>query len=78
MSRKTLKYCELKGVEMGEKKIQAKMLTKPEVADHFRVTVRAIEIWMKTGGMPFYKIGSLVRFNMDEVLKWKSERKCNG
>jgi excisionase family DNA binding protein len=47
--------------------------TKKDVAEYLRVTVRTVENLMKAGVVPFYRIGSLVRFDMDLV---KSEMRA--
>ncbi|MEJ7786622.1 MAG: hypothetical protein WKF96_17615 [Solirubrobacteraceae bacterium] len=36
-------------------------------------SVRSIEKWMALG-MPYYKIGRLVRFDYEEVLRWHAQR----
>lgn len=59
---------------MGEKKIE-KLSDKKEIALRFGVTVRAVENWMKDQGLPYYKLGAVVRFKVHEVDKWLSERR---
>ncbi|SHF60633.1 transcriptional regulator, AlpA family [Desulforamulus putei DSM 12395] len=45
------------------------LLTTDEICEWLKVTRRTIERWRKNG-LPFFKIGSSVRFNKEEVLKW--------
>ena len=63
---------------MGEKKLNNEMLDKKDVAAHFGVTIRAIEGWMKKSNMPYFKIGSCVRFDIGQIEKWKKQRQMNG
>ena len=41
--------------------------TKQEIAVHFGVTTRTIDDWMKSGLLPYWKIGRLVRFDLPAV-----------
>jgi hypothetical protein len=41
--------------------------TKQEIAVHFGVTTRTIDGWMKSGILPYWKIGHLVRFDLGAV-----------
>ena len=40
-----------------------KLLSKQKVADHFDVTLTTITRWMKSGQLPFIKIGRRVLFD---------------
>lgn len=42
-------------------------LDKEEVAKLFSVTVRTIDQWRGKGLLPYYKIGGLVRFRLNDV-----------
>ena len=69
----------LQAVATGqEQKIARKMieavLTKQQAADHFQVTMRTIDNWMKKGYLPYYKIGHVVRIKMSEVEAMWNER----
>ena len=44
-------------------------LTTKELCDYLRVTEPTIIRWKQKGKIPFYSIGSSVRFNLKEVLK---------
>lgn len=41
--------------------------TKHEMAVHFGVTTRTIDLWMKQGLLPYWKLGHLVRFDLAAV-----------
>lgn len=45
------------------------MLTREELAKEFKVHVNTIDKWRKNG-MPEIKIGSTVRFDLQDVLAW--------
>ena len=54
-----------------ERKVALKMadamLTKQEIAKHFGITERTVENWMKSGYVPFLRIGRSVRFSLKDV-----------
>lgn len=45
------------------------MITRDELAKEFKVHFNTILKWQKQG-MPFYKIGGTVRYELDEVIEW--------
>jgi excisionase family DNA binding protein len=45
----------------------AQPMTKQEVATFFGVTSRTVDSWMSVGLLPYWKIGHLVRFDMEAV-----------
>jgi excisionase family DNA binding protein len=45
------------------------MLTKPEVAKHFGITVRTLENWMVQGYVPFLRFGRVIRFSLADVQR---------
>jgi excisionase family DNA binding protein len=49
--------------------MKEEFLTTDELCDWLKITRRTIERWRKNG-LPFYKIGSSVRFKKEEVLSW--------
>jgi len=49
-------------------------LTTKELQEKFKVTRGTINNW-RNEGMPFKKIGRLVRFDYDKVIKWIDENK---
>lgn len=54
---------------------QEKPLTKAEVAEHFKVSVRTVNRWMQAG-MPFDKpfAGGSVRFRLSDCERWFRKR----
>lgn len=47
-------------------------LTKEDLAQRYRVTVRTIDNWMRCG-LPYYKILKSVRFKWTAVQRWIDE-----
>jgi len=54
---------------MGEDEV----LTKEELAKFLKVTERTVDK-MRDKGMPYFKIGTNVRFRKEKVLKWLEEQ----
>lgn len=50
------------------------MLTKKELAAHFKISIPTIDRLM-TQGLPYTKIGRSVRFNLEEVTQWLEKEK---
>ena len=46
------------------------MLTKREVAERLKVTVRTVENWQQRGVLPYVKIGKVVLFHWPEVIEF--------
>jgi excisionase family DNA binding protein len=42
-------------------------LTKADVAEFFQVKQRTIDAWMAAKRIPYWKIGKLVRFDLEQV-----------
>lgn len=49
------------------------IFTKDELADYLRITVRMVDK-LRSEGMPFFRIGKLIRFKKDEVMKWLEDQ----
>ena len=49
-------------------------LTKQQLAEHLQVSQAYINILMKREGLPHLKLGRAVRFRLNEVASWLSER----
>ena len=45
------------------------MITVKEVMAAYKVSRTTVQKWMKQG-LPYSKVGRLVRFDADEVAKW--------
>lgn len=50
-----------------------KLITMNELTEHLQVTRTTVDRWRKEG-LPHKKYGKIVRFNLDEVLRWLEER----
>lgn len=50
------------------------LLTTNDIAKSLNVSRQTIERWRKEG-LPYKKIGTLVRFDADEVNKWVDAKK---
>lgn len=55
-----------------------KLLTVPEVAELIGVRPSTIYQWTHQGFIPYVKIGKLVRFKPDAVMKWINETEKKG
>ena len=44
------------------------ILEKPETADRLKISTRTLDQWMRSGRVPFLKIGKTVRFRWGDVL----------
>ena len=53
------------------------LLTTTELCAALKVSRTTVVRWRKAG-MPHYMLGSSVRFNLLEVLKWFEEMRVNG
>ena len=51
-----------------EQKLQA-LLTKRDIARELQLGLRAIDVWMAAGRIPYLKIGKTVRFRLADVLE---------
>jgi len=52
------------------------LLTLDELAKYLKVHKNTIHNWLKQG-MPCFKKGHIIRFNLDKILEWL-EKKDNG
>lgn len=50
------------------------LLTTIELSQVLNVSRQSIYKWRKEG-MPFYKIGTAVRFDLDEIREWLKTKK---
>ena len=55
-----------------------KLLNAKEVANLIGVKPSTIYQWTHQGFIPHVKVGKLVRFNVDSVMKWLSEKESVG
>ena len=50
------------------------MLTKKDLAEHYKVSVPTIDRMM-TQGLPYTKFGKSVRFELEKVKEWIEQQK---
>jgi excisionase family DNA binding protein len=48
---------------------QFQLVTIEELMETLKVTKMSIHNWRKEGWLPYYKLGSSVRFNLEDVMK---------
>jgi len=44
------------------------LIDKPELARQCKVSIHLVHKWVQENKVPYYKIGTLVRFDLDEVI----------
>jgi excisionase family DNA binding protein len=49
--------------------------TGPEVAQFLRVHPKTIERWRKQLGLPCYRLGGRIRYDLGDVTRWASARR---
>lgn len=54
--------------DSGGTEFSEKLLTKPEVARFLQCSTRSVDLWMKDGRLPYFKIGRTVRFALSDVI----------
>lgn len=52
-----------------------KLLGPKDLASYLNISIETIYAWTSMKQIPFYKVGRLVRFDMDEIDKWLKGRK---
>jgi len=50
------------------------LLNRKQAADHFQVTIRTIENWSRAGYLPYYKVGSEVRYRLSDIMALWNEK----
>ena len=48
--------------------IEDELLEKPETAKRLKISKRTLDQWMRSGQVPFLKIGKTVRFRWNDVI----------
>ena len=51
------------------------LLTREEVAKTLNCSLRTVDYFRKNGGLPCIKIGALVRFDEEQLVKWLDDKK---
>lgn len=50
------------------------LLTIHEIASYLKVKVSTVYAWIHQKRIPFLKIGRLVRFNLNDIVKWTEDK----
>lgn len=53
------------------------LMTIKEIAAYLNANERSIHNWMKTGELPYRRVGSDIRFDMAEVDEWTKRHRKN-
>lgn len=51
-----------------------KLLTREAVAQRLQVCVRSVDNYRRTLGLPFVRIGNLIRFREEDLESWMRKR----
>ena len=52
----------------------SKLLTREAVAQRLQVCVRSVDNYRRTLGLPFVRIGNLIRFREEDLESWLRKR----
>ncbi len=52
-----------------------KVLTVKEAADLLKVKPQCVYAMLRGGGLPFFRLGRLIRIDEDSLEKWLDERR---
>ena len=50
------------------------LLNRKQAAEHFQVTIRTVENWSRAGYLPYYKVGSEVRYRLSDIMALWNEK----
>ena len=50
------------------------LFNRKQAAEHFQVTIRTIENWSRAGYLPYYKVGSEVRYRLSDIMALWDEK----
>ncbi len=53
------------------------ILKKPEVSHRLKVSGRTLDEWMRSGRVPYFKIGKTVRFRWADVISHLQKNRVN-
>ena len=57
-------------METGDNRTQAEaegFITKREISRRLQTSLRTVDLWMRQGFLPYYKVGNSVRFKWSEI-----------
>lgn len=64
-------------VMLGVDEMAKIFYTVDELSEYLGVEKSTVYTWVHTRQIPYYKIGRLVKFKVDEIQVWVEERKVN-
>jgi len=50
------------------------LMTKQDVAKFLKISVRSVDNWMRSGFLPHYRVGRVVRFRQKDIVARLDER----
>ena len=53
---------------------EAKLINRPQMANAASVSCRTLDEWRASGVIPYFKIGKIIRFDLDSVMAVLRER----
>lgn len=63
---------------MKDERLKKKYLNVKDVAYVFDIHTQTIYTWVRKNRIPHYKVGGVIRFNPDQVIKWAKKRRVKG
>lgn len=55
-----------------------KLVGKAEIADMLKISCRQVDYLRQKKGLPWFEVGSRVRFSIEKVTKWLENNERNG
>ena len=52
-----------------------RLINKKELAEYLRLSIYTVDAWVSQHRIPYIKMGRRVLFDLDEIDKWKENRK---
>ena len=56
--------------------MEKRFLNSEELAVYLGLSIHTIRQWTREGKLPFVKLGSAVRFDMQKIEKWVKSKEC--
>lgn len=63
---------------MADENNKPKFLDVKSVAYMFDLHPQTIYTWVRRKRIPHYKVGGVIRFNVDELIVWAKKRRLKG
>jgi len=63
---------------MNKERMENKQyLSAKEVSRYMGISIHTVYLWIQLKKIPYYKIGKVVRFNLQEIDQWLKARQIN-